>query len=404
MDLTKDAEKERIKRQASTSMSTAIGNLSSCAPEVEVHPFTEFVGRNLPPHRADFFKESSGKKRIQITMLGGNEESFDQLYQRWLQSQLLRPETRTMCQRYLHYLIREQKRITPHFVEKHWLQLNSMTYSVPADFDQLLPRDFTKKDARALFETYKHLLTLLRAKILHAKNDEEITFSKWQRLDGHLGYKQHLLEEDRVTLRSFVPQRKESLASRLRTKPKVQVSSSKFAQPSLKSNDDELPRASDGPSTSLSNAKSVNKNKLLSTVENDSIPLQKRLKTISHPPQKTLPLKPKRTRPVTADSSSEDDSPLMFPGQSSNSVVYRPIDSPKNRKGSMRQTLPADTTKKTPKSPSEAANDIASFEKFLEDAEEESLAAIFPVTSPPRFLDVIDDSFNWSNVAVKDTE
>ena len=124
MDLTKDAEKERIKRQASTSMSTAIGNLSSCAPEVEVHPFTEFVGRNLPPHRADFFKESSGKKRIQITMLGGNEESFDQLYQRWLQSQLLRPETRTMCQRYLHYLIREQKRITPHFVEKHWLQLN----------------------------------------------------------------------------------------------------------------------------------------------------------------------------------------------------------------------------------------------------------------------------------------
>ena len=146
------------------------------------------------PTNLDKFFDVSGKKPAIITLLGGTDEPLDKMYSRWLEWQVLDTQFRKKCLDHFGILTRQQKKKTPGFVDKDWIDLKSLRFAIPHDFDQIVPRDVTRKTAWAILEAYNQLVMLLRAKILHARRQNEIDENRWKTLEAQLCYKLHLLK------------------------------------------------------------------------------------------------------------------------------------------------------------------------------------------------------------------
>ena len=79
-------------------------------------------------------------------------------------------------------------------MDKDWIDLQSLRFAIPDDFDQIVPRDVSGKTALAILEAYNQLVMLLRAKILYARRQNEINEHRWKTLEAQLCYKLHLLK------------------------------------------------------------------------------------------------------------------------------------------------------------------------------------------------------------------
>jgi hypothetical protein len=123
------------------------------------------------------------------------------LYTDWLEAQPLSSDVRKKCLLHMSMLRIAQRQRSPEFNTEQWVDFNSDDYAIPDSLDRLVGPNVSRSKALGMALAYKHLLTLVRGKLLYAKGEGEVDFRKWAEIDGKLGWKQEKLQEDTQRLR-----------------------------------------------------------------------------------------------------------------------------------------------------------------------------------------------------------
>ena len=207
-----------------------------------VTSYAPWVGLPLPSYKRSFFAAAALAAAEDPPTVSGTEESmFARLYTDWLEAQPLSSDVRKKCLHHMSMLRIAQRQRSPEFDTKQWVDFSSDDYSVPDNLDQLVGPNASRSKALGMALAYKHLLTLVRGKLLYAKGEGEVDSGKWAEMDGKLGWKQEKLQEDTERLRA--------LDSLLATGSSAAAASAVAASPSPRT---PRPLFADGGSTSSS--------------------------------------------------------------------------------------------------------------------------------------------------------
>ena len=138
-------------------------------------PSSVWEGTPPPIHNANFFKETSSVVKWSATVAQiGNNDPFPQMYEDFLWHQPLTPEIRSTCLRNIGNLCLEERKRNREFKTSQWLDFKSTDYVLLSDFGDLLPTCVAKQKALGMATAYRHLLSLVRAKLWHAKSEQEV--------------------------------------------------------------------------------------------------------------------------------------------------------------------------------------------------------------------------------------
>ena len=167
--------------------------------------FASWVSRPLPPYNSHFFAERAERERrsLLVTTIGGWERIFERMYLDWLEAQPMDPKARRACRHHIRSLeVSQRRHRNRDFTVRQWIDFSYAGYIVPDDLEVLLPPDAGKTEGLGMAEAYKHLLTLVRARLLHAKNEGEIDIRKFTEIDGALGWKEETVKYEVASIKA----------------------------------------------------------------------------------------------------------------------------------------------------------------------------------------------------------
>ena len=206
-----------------------------------VTSYAPWVGLPLPSYKRSFFAAAAVAAADPPTVSGTEESMFARLYTDWLEAQPLSSDVRKKCILHMSMLRIAQRQRSPEFNAKQWVDFKSDDYAIPDNLDQLAGPNVSRSKALGMALAYKHLLTLVRGKLLYAKGEGEVDSGEWAEIDGKLGWKQKKLQED--------TERLQTLDSLLATGSSAAAASAVAASPSPRT---PRPLFADGGSTSSS--------------------------------------------------------------------------------------------------------------------------------------------------------
>ena len=153
------------------------------------NPITWEKGGPLPIHPVDFFKARERKPASLLTVaqIGKTEDPFPLMYEGWVFHQLMDPKERKTCKDHIRLLVCRHDSIVEGFqTTSQWLDFNSENHMLPRKLTDLVTTDDRKHLILGIATALKHLLTLLRAKLLHGRSRGDVEDGKWRELDGRI--------------------------------------------------------------------------------------------------------------------------------------------------------------------------------------------------------------------------
>ena len=153
------------------------------------NPITWEKGGPLPIHPVDFFKARERKPASLLTVaqIGKTEDPFPLMYEGWVFHQLMDPKERKTCKDHIRLLVcRHDSMVEGFQMTSQWLDFNSENHMLPSKLTDLVTTDDRKHLILGIATALKHLLTLLRAKLLHGRSRGDVEDGKWRELDGRI--------------------------------------------------------------------------------------------------------------------------------------------------------------------------------------------------------------------------
>ena len=153
------------------------------------NPITWEKGGPLPIHPVDFFKARERKPASLLTVaqIGKTEDPFPLMYEGWVFHQLMDPKERKTCKDHIRLLVcRHDSMVEGFQTTSQWLDFNSENHMLPRKLTDLVTTDDHKHLILGIATALKHLLTLLRAKLLHGRSRGDVEDGKWRELDGRI--------------------------------------------------------------------------------------------------------------------------------------------------------------------------------------------------------------------------
>ena len=153
------------------------------------NPITWEKGGPLPIHPVDFFKARERKPASLLTVaqIGKTEDPFPLMYEGWVFHQLMDPKERKTCKDHIRLLVcRHDSMVEGFETTSQWLDFNSENHMLPSKLTDLVTTDDRKHLILGIATALKHLLTLLRAKLLHGRSRGDVEDGKWRELDGRI--------------------------------------------------------------------------------------------------------------------------------------------------------------------------------------------------------------------------
>ena len=153
------------------------------------NPITWEKGGPLPIHPVDFFKARERKPASLLTVaqIGKTEDPFPLMYEGWVFHQLMDPKERKTCKDHIRLLVcRHDSMVEGFETTSQWLDFNSENHMLPRKLTDLVTTDDHKHLILGIATALKHLLTLLRAKLLHGRSRGDVEDGKWRELDGRI--------------------------------------------------------------------------------------------------------------------------------------------------------------------------------------------------------------------------
>ena len=153
------------------------------------NPITWEKGGPLPIHPVDFFKARERKPASLLTVaqIGKTEDPFPLMYEGWVFHQLMDPKERKTCKDHIRLLVcRHDSMVEGFQMTSQWLDFNSENHVLPSKLTDLVTTDDRKHLILGIATALKHLLTLLRAKLLHGRSRGDVEDGKWRELDGRI--------------------------------------------------------------------------------------------------------------------------------------------------------------------------------------------------------------------------
>ena len=153
------------------------------------NPITWEKGGPLPIHPVDFFKARERKPASLLTVaqIGKTEDPFPLMYEGWVFHQLMDPKERKTCKDHIRLLVcRHDSMVEGFQTTSQWLDFNSENHMLPSKLTDVVMTDDRKHLILGIATALKHLLTLLRAKLLHGRSRGDVEDGKWRELDGRI--------------------------------------------------------------------------------------------------------------------------------------------------------------------------------------------------------------------------
>ena len=170
------------------------------------NPITWEKGGPLPIHPVDFFKARERKPASLLTVaqIGKTEDPFPLMYEGWVFHQLMDPKERKTCKDHIRLLVcRHDSMVEGFQMTSQWLDFNSENHVLPSKLTDLVTTDDRKHLILGIATALKHLLTLLRAKLLHGRSRGDVENGKWRELDGRIYGKIKELKADIAIIRTL---------------------------------------------------------------------------------------------------------------------------------------------------------------------------------------------------------
>ena len=169
------------------------------------NPITWEKGGVLPIHPVDFFKSRERKPSSVLTVaqIGKTEDPFVLIYEGWIFHQLMDPTERKSCKDHIGLLgCRHVSRVEGFQTTNQWLDFNSESHMLPSKLGDLVMTDDRKSLILGIATALKHLLSLIRAKLLHNRSRGDVEDGKWRDLDGRVYAKMEELKTDIAIIRT----------------------------------------------------------------------------------------------------------------------------------------------------------------------------------------------------------
>ena len=170
------------------------------------NPITWEKGGPLPIHPVDFFKARERKPASLLTVaqIGKTEDPFPLMYEGWVFHQLMDPKERKTCKDHIRLLVcRHDSMVEGFQTTSQWLDFNSENHMLPSKLTDVVTTDDRKHLILGIATALKHLLTLLRAKLLHGRSRGDVENGKWRELDGRIYGKIKELKADIAIIRTL---------------------------------------------------------------------------------------------------------------------------------------------------------------------------------------------------------
>ena len=169
------------------------------------NPITWEKGGPLPIHPVDFFKARERKPASLLTVaqIGKTEDPFPLMYEGWVFHQLMDPKERKTCKDHIRLLVcRHDSMVEGFQTTSQWLDFNSENHMLPSKLTDVVTTDDRKHLILGIATALKHLLTLLRAKLLHGRSRGDVEDGKWRELDGRIYGKLKEVKADIAIIRT----------------------------------------------------------------------------------------------------------------------------------------------------------------------------------------------------------